>query len=79
MTEFVAVIRKVEGTDYWIDIPDIPGCISSGETIEAAKANLREAIAMHMEVQAPPEAARAESALTEDDLEDAVGTYIINL
>jgi predicted RNase H-like HicB family nuclease len=45
MAAYVAVIRKVPGTDYWVDIPDIPGCISRGATPDAAKANFREALA----------------------------------
>lgn len=46
---YVALIRKEEGTKYWIDIPDIPGCVSCGETIDQAKANFREAIVFHLE------------------------------
>lgn len=47
--QYVALVRKEEGTDYWVDIPDIPGCVSSGETIEEAKANFKEAIVFHLE------------------------------
>ncbi len=47
--QYVALVRKEEGTDYWVDVPDIPGCVSSGETIEEAKTNFREAIIFHLE------------------------------
>ncbi len=47
--QYLALVRKEEGTDYWVDIPDIPGCVSSGKTIEEAKARFREAITFHLE------------------------------
>lgn len=31
MAFYTALIRKESGTDYWIDAPDIPGCVSSGK------------------------------------------------
>jgi predicted RNase H-like HicB family nuclease len=42
--EYIALIRKDAGTDYWVNIPDIPGCIASGETEEEAKAQFAEAL-----------------------------------
>lgn len=46
---YIALIRKEAGTDYWVDIPDIPGCVSSGKTIEEARASFAEAIDFHVE------------------------------
>ena len=31
-------------------VPDLPGCISTGKTLEAAENNIREAIAGHLQV-----------------------------
>ncbi len=47
--KYVALIRKETGTDYWVDIPDLPGCVSSGVTEEKAKVNFQEALALHLE------------------------------
>jgi predicted RNase H-like HicB family nuclease len=46
---YVALIRKEAGTDYWVDVPDIPGCASSGKTEDEAKANFAEALKLHCE------------------------------
>ncbi len=46
---FTAFIRKEENTDYWIDIPDLPGCVSYGKTEDQAKTNFKEALDMHLE------------------------------
>ncbi len=47
--KYVALIRKDPGADYWINVPDIPGCVASGETEEEAQANFREALELHLE------------------------------
>ena len=50
MRNYVAVIRRDNDTDYGVDFPDFPGCISSGSTIEEAVALGREALAGHVAV-----------------------------
>jgi antitoxin HicB len=40
----VRPLSKEEGGGYLVEFPDIPGCISDGETIEEAVANGREAL-----------------------------------
>ena len=34
---------------YGIVVPDLPGCISAGDTMDEALANAREAILLHLE------------------------------
>jgi len=40
----VRPLAKEEGGGYLVEYPDIPGCMSDGETIEEAIANGREAL-----------------------------------
>jgi len=47
--QYVALIRKDRDTDYWVDIPDLPGCVASGKTEEEAKANFDEALKLHLD------------------------------
>ena len=35
--KYVALMRKEVTTDFCLDIPDLPGCVSYGDTVEAAK------------------------------------------
>lgn len=73
MPEFVALIRKEENTDYWVDIPDLPGCISYGKTEDEAKANFKEALNLHLEAMQkdgqslPQPRSRNEVLSTEED------------
>jgi len=47
MTGYIAVVHKDEGTSYGVSFPDVPGCISAGDTFEEAVANAAEALAGH--------------------------------
>ena len=42
--------RSGEGEENWgAYVPDLPGCISTGTTLEEAQRNVREAIQLHLE------------------------------
>jgi len=45
---FVAVIEK-DADGYFAFCPELQGCYTSGETFEEARANLTEAIQLHVE------------------------------
>ncbi|WP_395406615.1 type II toxin-antitoxin system HicB family antitoxin [Pseudoduganella sp. UC29_106] len=47
--EIPVAIHKDAGSVYGVSVPDLPGCFSSGETIETAMKNVREAIRVHVE------------------------------
>jgi predicted RNase H-like HicB family nuclease len=42
--------RGGEGEENWgAYVPDLPGCITTGESLEAVQRNIREAIRLHLE------------------------------
>lgn len=45
---YAIVIEKAEG-NYAAYVPDLPGCIATGATVEAAESQIREAIAFHLD------------------------------
>ena len=45
---YAIVIEKAEG-NYSAYVPDLPGCISTGATIEEAEESIREAIEFHLD------------------------------
>jgi predicted RNase H-like HicB family nuclease len=42
------VIAKADG-NYSAYVPDLPGCVATGATVEAVEAEIREAIRFHIE------------------------------
>lgn len=49
MTIYIALIHKDGDSDYGVSFPDLPGCITAGSTLEEARANAEEALALHIE------------------------------
>lgn len=47
MAQYIALVHKDAGTSYGVSFPDVPGCVSAGDTFEEAVANAREALAGH--------------------------------
>lgn len=45
---YAIVIEKAEG-NFSAYVPDLPGCVATGATIEEAEAQIREAIEFHLE------------------------------
>ena len=48
MPAYIALVHKDEGTSYGVSFPDVPGCISVGDTFEEAIVNAAEALAGHL-------------------------------
>ena len=49
MTNYIALLRKDAASDYGVDFPDFPGCITAGRTIDEARHMAGEALALHVE------------------------------
>jgi predicted RNase H-like HicB family nuclease len=45
---YAIVIEKAEG-NYSAYVPDLPGCIATGATLEEVEREIREAVAFHIE------------------------------
>ncbi len=45
-----AVVHDEAEGGYWAEVPELPGCFTQGETLDALYQNLSEAIACHLDV-----------------------------
>ena len=48
MTQRYAVIFEQAASNWAAYVPDLPGCISTGDTLEETERNIREAIQGHI-------------------------------
>lgn len=53
--DFMVVLEEDEGGHVVADVPELPGCHTSGRTKKEALANVREAIELYLEVEGPPQ------------------------
>ena len=44
-----AVVIEQTGSNYSAYVPDLPGCVATGATIEEAEVGIREAIKFHIQ------------------------------
>lgn len=47
--KFQVVLEPSDEGGYTVHVPSLPGCISEGDTIEQAVANIQEAIELYLE------------------------------
>ena len=47
--QYAVVIEHQEGSNYSAYVPDLPGCVSTGDTLEEIERNIREAIKFHLQ------------------------------
>jgi predicted RNase H-like HicB family nuclease len=68
---YIVLIRRT-ATGYSADVPDLPGCVATGMTVEHARQQIAEAIEGHLEVmresgeQTPPASPRLDFAVDID-------------
>ncbi len=48
MVAYIAYLRKDADSDYGVEFPDLPGCVSAGRTLDEARAMAAEALAGHV-------------------------------
>src|SRR3712207_4177362 len=78
MTGYIALVHKDEGTSFGVSFPDVPGCISAGETLDEALANAAEALAGHLALmredgEAEPRARSLEAIGADREWADQLG------
>ena len=77
MDRYIALIRKEPGTEYGIEFPDFPGCITSDDTLDGALAAASEALSGHIAVmrehgEAIPAPSGLEAVAADPHYRDAV-------
>lgn len=77
MFEYIGLIRKDAESDFGVDFPDFPGCITAGSTVDEARTMAQEALQGHiglmkedgLEIPAP---SSLELVMSNPDNQDAV-------
>ncbi len=48
MATYIALLRKENGSDFGVDFPDFPGCITAGESLDEAHRRASEVLKFHI-------------------------------
>jgi predicted RNase H-like HicB family nuclease len=49
MATYIALIRKETDSDYGVEFPDFPGCVTAGRTLDEARRMAAEALSLHID------------------------------
>ena len=49
MADYVVVVEKADDGSYSAYVPDLPGCVTTGDTLEETRELIEEAVRLHVE------------------------------
>jgi predicted RNase H-like HicB family nuclease len=81
MRSYIGLIRKDRNSDFGVDFPDFPGCVSAGRTIEEARRLGQEALELHVagmieDGDRPPAPSTLDAVMADPDNADAVAFLV---
>jgi predicted RNase H-like HicB family nuclease len=83
MAGYIALLRKDADSDFGVDFPDFPGCVTAGATLEDARRMAEEALAFHIEGmmadgEAMPDPSTLDVVMSDPANRDAVA-FLVNV
>jgi len=81
MTAYIALLRKQADSDFGVEFPDFPGCITAGSTLEDARRMAAEALLLHVEGMTEdgvsiPEPSNLDEVLTDPHYADTAAVLV---
>ena len=81
MASYIALIRKDPASDYGVDFPDFPGCVTSGTDLDDARRMAAEALALHIagmveDGELVPDPSSLEAVMDDPHNRDAVAILV---
>jgi predicted RNase H-like HicB family nuclease len=83
MTSYIALVRKDPNSDYGVEFPDFPGCVTAAEDLEEVPRLAEEALRFHLEglledEEALPAPRRLEEVMADPENREALA-LLVNL
>jgi predicted RNase H-like HicB family nuclease len=81
MTAYIALLRKERESDFGVDFPDFPGCVTAGKSLDEARRMADEAIELHIKGMVAdhepiPEPSSLDAIMDDPDNQGAVAFLI---
>jgi len=81
MTTYIALLRKEPTSDFGVDFPNFPGCVTAGKTLEEARTMAAEALELHVEGMLEdrepiPEASSLDAIMSDPENRDAIAFLV---
>jgi predicted RNase H-like HicB family nuclease len=81
MTAYIALLRKDADSDFGVNFPDFPGCVTAGKNLDEARRMAVEALELHIkgmkhDHDAIPEPSSLEVVMKDSDNRDGVAVLV---
>jgi predicted RNase H-like HicB family nuclease len=81
MAAYIALIRKDGSSDFGVDFPDFPGCVTASRTLEEARRMAAEALSLHIdgmveEGEPVPEPSSLDAIMSDPENVDGVAILV---
>jgi predicted RNase H-like HicB family nuclease len=81
MASYIGLLRKDTDSDFSVDFPDFPGCVTAGKTLDVARSRAAEALCFHIEGMRQdgdtiPKPSDLETVMRDHDNRDAVAVLV---
>lgn len=74
---YPVILHTDDGVSCGVTVPDLPGCFTSGETLEEALANVQGAVEAYLfDANTAPEPSAPEAVLSMAEAEDGVLVFV---
>ena len=82
MANFIAIVHKDATSDFGISFPDVPGCVTAGNSIDEAKDMAHDALSLHIkglleDGENIPTPSKLEDIMADPDYSDAVAILVV--
>ena len=79
LAHYIAVVHQQGDSAFGVHFPDVPGCFSAADDMNDILTNASEALALHLEGEALPEARSLDAVRANDDVarDLADGAFLI--
>ena len=81
MRKYIALLRKDKDSDFGVNFPDFPGCVTAGKTLEEAHKFAVEALQFHIkgmveDGEAIPESSSLDEVMDSPEHKDAIAFLV---
>jgi predicted RNase H-like HicB family nuclease len=81
MTTYIALLRKEPDSDFGVNFPDFPGCVTAGRSLEEARCMAVEALDLHIRGMVEdgdliPEPSTLDAVIDDPDNRDGVAVLV---
>lgn len=81
MTSYIALVRKDSNSDYGVEFPDFPGCVTATQDLEEAPRLAEEALRFHVEGlledgETLPQPSRLEEIMASPENQDTLALLV---